>query len=431
MRITTVQPVYRPAIGGCEIYSHALVSRLRERHTVRVITVLNRQEDKLAHPDLWRNCLLHATRGGQRDEVDGVPVHLVSLSALERRLCYPMLRGYRHFETAAMALIERLFAAKIAPLIEDSDIVHVMHGGVSFLGRAAQRAAAARGIPFYFTPVLHEYHGWDHLLRDGAGAKGGRQHFGEQIPYVRKMPATYHDRYWAELARSADGVIALTDHEKGILVREGVAEERIHVTGIGPVVAAGGPSRDELRRRHGIGDAPLVLFLGRKHELKGVVEILQAAEKVWERFPEARFAFVGPVEGSTEAALSRYADHPGVIDLPEVSDAEKSGWYRACDLFVSPSVHESLGGVFLEAWTFGRPIVGGDIPPVREISMSGRTGILVSRRDPGQIAEAVLRLVSDPDEAARLGALGAERVRTRYSWEHIVERTESAFGATS
>jgi glycosyltransferase involved in cell wall biosynthesis len=226
-------------------------------------------------------------------------------------------------------------------------------------------------------------------------------------------------------------VIALTEHERELLSgKEGVEAARVHGPGGGPVGASDGPSGEEMRARYGLDGAPVVLFLGRKHELKGVGEILRAASTVWERFPKARFVFVGPTEGSTEALFAA-CDDPRVINVPPVSDDDKSGWLRACDLFVNPSVHESLGGVFLEAWAFGKPIVGGDIPPVREISQGGRSGILVQRRDPQQIAAAITRLLAEPDAARRLGELGAERVRTRYSWDHITKLTEAAYAAAA
>lgn len=426
MRISIILPVYWPAIGGCEIHTRALVNGLAARHEVRVVAMLNSQKDKLAHPDLWRNCLLYAKRGGERGDVDGVRVDLVSLSPWERRLYYPFIRAYRRFEVLAMAVVERVFARHIAELTRDAELIHVVHGGVSFLGRAAQRVARARGIPFVFTSVLHELAGWDHLLHDQEGATDPWD-----VPFIKKAPATYHDRYWAELVGSADAVIALTDHERALLVRlEEVEARRIHVTGVGPVVDESGPTAEQMRSRHGLGDAKVALFLGRKHELKGIGEILQAAARVWEDFPEARFVFAGPTEGRAAELLAQHAD-PRILDIPPVTDAEKSGWLRACDLLVNPSVLESLGGVFLEAWNFERPIVGGDIPPVREISAQGEAGILVQRRDPQQIAAAILRLFSHPEEAQSLGRRGAERVRTRYSWQHLTTLTETAYAAAT
>ena len=423
MRVTLVLPVYWPAIGGCEIHSRALVERLAERHEVRVVCVLNRQEEKLVHPDLWTTCLLYGRRNGESDEVDGVPVHLVGLSGGLRRVLYPAIRAYRRAEGPSMALLERAFAAIIAPHIQGADVVHVVHGGVSFLGRGARRAAEREGIPFVFTSVLHLFHGWDHLLEGGATTDPWN------VPYVRKMPATYHDRFWGELTIDADAVLALTEHERGMLVEEGVAAERIHVTGVGPVVDPGGPSRDEMRERHGIPEsAPLALFLGRKQELKGIGEILEAAPRVWERFPDARFAFVGPTEGGIEE-LFREAHDRRIVEVGPVDDAEKAGWLRACDVFVNPSVHESLGGVFLEAWHFGRPVVAGDIPPVREICGGGEGGILVERRDPAQIADALVRLFADPAAAREMGRWGKEHVARRYSWSTIAERTEAAYAA--
>lgn len=149
---------------------------------------------------------------------------------------------------------------------------------------------------------------------------------------------------------------------------------------------------------------------------------------VWERFPEARFAFVGPTEGGIEERF-REARDPRILEIGSVSGKDKAGWLRACDVFVNPSVHESLGGVFLEAWYYGRPVVAGDIPPVREICGHGDGGILVERRDPAQIAKALIGLFEDPEAAGRMGEWGRAHVEQRYAWSVIAQRTEGAYQA--
>jgi glycosyltransferase involved in cell wall biosynthesis len=96
-----------------------------------------------------------------------------------------------------------------------------------------------------------------------------------------------------------------------------------------------------------------------------------------------------------------------------------------------PSRHETFGLGYLEAWLHGRPVIGGDIPPLREVIDHGVDGLLV-RQHADDVARAVLRLLDDPQLRGAMGASGRAKVAARWDWDLVVDRLESAYArATS
>ncbi|MEN9240065.1 MAG: glycosyltransferase family 4 protein, partial [Thermostichales cyanobacterium SZTDM-1c_bins_54] len=101
-------------------------------------------------------------------------------------------------------------------------------------------------------------------------------------------------------------------------------------------------------------------------------------------------------------------------------------WLLACDLLCVPSVQESFGGVYTEAWSFGKPVIGCPIPAVAAVIADQKDGILVNQ-DPEAIAQGIIRILRDPEWARELGRRGFEKVKSRYGWEQLAEKTLAAY----
>jgi len=219
----------------------------------------------------------------------------------------------------------------------------------------------------------------------------------------------------------------MTDWEKGWFAGEGVDAARIVTTGMGPNAAR---SRDGLafRAAHGIpADAPLVLYIGRKERYKGYIHVLDAAELVWRRHPDTRFVFIG-IPGFYSSffdEFARYADER-IVDIERASGAEKSAALDACDVFAMPSLHETFGLGYLEAWLHERPVVGGDIPPLREVIAHGVDGFCVRQRA-DEVASAIQRLLDEPEMRSTMGRAGAAKLRERWDWDLVIDRVEEAY----
>jgi glycosyltransferase involved in cell wall biosynthesis len=202
----------------------------------------------------------------------------------------------------------------------------------------------------------------------------------------------------------------------------GVAEERIVVSGNGPIMAETARP-EEFREKHSIA-GPMVLFLGQHYDYKGFIQMLQAAPSVWARQPDTHFVFIGPDVGNSEAHFTR--TDPRVHRLGKVSLQEKSDALAAATLLCVPSTQEAFGGVYVEAWHYGRPVIGCRIPAVSEVISDGVDGLLVDQ-EMGQIADAIIEMIEDPSGTDAMGAAGKLKVEQMYGWEALARNTIGAY----
>lgn len=419
MKITIVLPVYWPAVGGCEIHTRELVRRLSAAHSLRVVTLINSQAAK-SGMELWFACVLRAPREADRYRDDGAEVVRLPLKSWEKGWLFPLVRMQSpklpaRLTAAAMEELTDRYASGLLPWIEGSDLVHSVHGGVSFLGYAALKAARRLGLPFAYTPVLH-------LPHPGNGAADGPA----KEPELHLSPRGWSDPVWKRLTEEADFLFTMTEFERGFFIRKGRSPETVMAVGVGPMVTPVEPARrSECLRKFELAGRDFVLFVGRNVPYKGIGVVLEAAPLVWERNPEILFVFAGPKEGDADAIFARHRDSR-VRVLGYVSDEEKSVLLDACTLFCMPSTQESLGGTFLEAWWFRKPVIGARIGPLEELAGDGEGGFLV-RPEPGEVAGRILLLLEAPALRDRMGVWGRQRVESRYTWEAIARTVDSAY----
>lgn len=277
---------------------------------------------------------------------------------------------------------------------------HTYKGGV--VGCLAARAAGVRGV--VFTP-----HG--HIFAKNAN-----------IPGVPSGGAKLEVLRWVTRAAQmcADRITALSDEDlnqqvslrlsprsKYCVIRNGIDAE-----------AFGGRVSD----RWGLGGFhPLLGTIGRLTSEKGHEVLMRAMPMVRKALPNAGVAIVGG--GELESSLRAQAGE-GVRLVGSVPSREI---LPAFDLYVHPSYYESQGLAILEAMAAGKPVIATDAGGVRDVVVHGRTGLLVPPGNPAALAEAVIRLAMDREEAARLAAEARERVRREYSLQAMLERYESLY----
>jgi glycosyltransferase involved in cell wall biosynthesis len=424
LKIAYILPVYWPAIGGCELHTHELVKRLSERHDIRVITLIDNQRDKLSH-ELWVACILNAPATSVEYNDNRAKVTRLPLTLMEKFVYFPLVRiqSPKLPDTVvrlAMEMLSNFYMKKLTKLIGGADILHCIHGGVSYFGYAAFKAARRLGIPFVYTPVLHLYHkDW---LKEMKESKICNKPF-VYNPQLYLSPRGWTDYFWYKLSSEADALIAMTDFEKNFYIQHGISAEKVHRVGVGPLVAD--DSTSDLRQKYNLCNKKMVLFLGRNVAYKGIEGLLMAASLVWKKLPDTYFFFAGPKEGNSEEIFNQYNDRRIKV-LGFVSESEKTALLKACDVFCMPSLEESLGGTFLEAWMFEKPIIGAKIPPLSELTSNGEGGFLVNPV-PEEIAEKIVLLLQDQELCNRMGQWGKKRVLDNYTWEIITQKMEDIY----
>ncbi len=184
-------------------------------------------------------------------------------------------------------------------------------------------------------------------------------------------------------------------------------------------------ARAEIRRRHRLGEAPVVLCVSRLVARKGQDTLVKALPAIRRQVPGATLLLVG--DGPRRAALQRLAEScgvaGGVVCTGPVPWSELPAHYAAGDVFAMPCRTrgrgldvEGLGLVYLEAAAAGLPVVAGDAGGARETVRAGDTGDLVNGRDVAAVARTVGTLLADPERAATMGRRGRRWMLQEWSW---------------
>jgi glycosyltransferase involved in cell wall biosynthesis len=253
---------------------------------------------------------------------------------------------------------------------------------------------------------------------------------------IDQVPSTYRTRWDVRrerlLARAADVLVTHSAAHRERMAEElCVRVDRIRVIPHGIPPADGG--------RRGNLAVPAVVFVGRMEKRKGTLDLLRAAPRVLEEFPDTHFVFIGSDRphcpgGRTHAEYVR-DELPGsvrrrILLLGRLPDEEVERWRRRATVFAAPSVYESFGLVFLEAMRWGVPVIGTRAGGIPEVVEDGRTGLLVAPGQPGELAEAILRLLRSPTLRAELGEAGRAVATGRFGIAQAAERIEQLYQQT-
>ena len=173
-----------------------------------------------------------------------------------------------------------------------------------------------------------------------------------------------------------------------------------------------------------------VLFVGRLVEKKGCTYLLDAMPEILRRHADTRLRIVG--SGPEEEVLKRQADRLGVAHAVTfhgaVNNAEIPNLYRRATVFVAPSIvtaqgdQEGLGLVLVEALACGCPSVASDLPAIRDVIIHEDTGWLVPQKSPEAIANAVVKLLSEPSLRRQLAVNGRAHAIRNFDWGIVSSR---------
>jgi len=191
------------------------------------------------------------------------------------------------------------------------------------------------------------------------------------------------------------------------------------------VLVAGSGVDIDFFRADAPGDGtPLVILASRMLWDKGVGEFVEAARSLLAQGVQARFALVGDTDAGNPSAvpmeqLRKWRDEGCV---------EWWGWRPDIQAVIAkshivclPSYREGIPRILIEAASCGRPLIATDAPGCREIVQDGVNGLLVAVKDSRSLAEAMHKLLIDPDLRARMGRKGRELVLSRFSLEDVLD----------
>ena len=168
-----------------------------------------------------------------------------------------------------------------------------------------------------------------------------------------------------------------------------------------------------------------VMHVGRYDEVKDFITLDKAWEKVNKKNPEVDFYQIGG--GDKVVNIIKSVNFTAQPNTDQKTLIEK--WYPIADVVVSSSTSESFGKVLVEANACGKPVVSTATTGAKEIIKDGYNGYLVPIGDAQALADKILYLLNNPDEAKKMGENGRELVKEKYGdntekiinyWQEIV-----------
>jgi D-inositol-3-phosphate glycosyltransferase len=239
----------------------------------------------------------------------------------------------------------------------------------------------------------------------------------------------------AEVIACSDAILANCEAERTQLCRlYGADPARVEIVPPGVDHAFFSPGdRSGARFALGLGDHPVLLFVGRIQPLKGADVAIRALAELGR--PDATLLVVGGPSGAEgeaeEQRVHRLVDELGLTGrvrfVPPQPHHLLSTYYRAADVCLVPSRSESFGLVALEAAACGTPVVAAAVGGLRTLVDDGRTGFLVDSRDAGEYAACAAKILADPRLAADLSAAAAHRA-AGYTWSTTAGRLRRLYG---
>lgn len=186
--------------------------------------------------------------------------------------------------------------------------------------------------------------------------------------------------------------------------------------------------RGQVRRALGIApEARVIALAARLTEQKGLQYLLHALPAVIARHPDVVLLVAGdgPLRPALEALAAELGVAPHVRFLGMRDDI--AALLRACDVYALPSVWEGLPMAVLEAMAAGLPVVGTDVGGVGTAVAHEVTGLLVPKRDPARLAEALVAVLGDRVLRRRLGDEARRVFERRFTAEAMARAYEALY----
>lgn len=384
LRVLTVVPYFFPAwaYGGIPRLAYGLSRALQQRgHDVRVITTdALDAESRLPYGEA---------------NVEGL--HVFRFRNLSNRLAY---RHQLFLPLGARDVLRKSVA--------QADVVH-LHGYWHLLNNAAVAAANELGRPVILTPN------------------------GTLLPHERKtrVKAAWHQVFGKPVIERVDRFIAVSRAELNQFHRAGLDPDRVDLVHNGLDLAEfeSLPDRGTFRRAHGIGERPIVLYLGKITPRKGVTHLVGAMARLRDLNP------VLVVAGNDMAGVrSGLEERVRELDLQEnvrfvglLTGPERLAALSDADVLVYPSTEEIFGLVPFEGLMCGTPAVVTDDCGCGELVAQARAGELVRYGDEAMLAGSLRALLADPTRRRRMVARGRTFIEKHFAWPRIATQTEAVY----
>jgi glycosyltransferase involved in cell wall biosynthesis len=325
-------------------------------------------------------------------------------SSLRNLRTYPLLSLLREPTTIYW---ENLYAINACEVINKNDI-NLIHAHFAYPeGLVGLLAKKRTGKPLVVT-----IHGYDILVEPSIGY-GVR--LSKRIDAIVRRVLNY-----------ADAVIAASQATFNEACKIVTSVDKVRLIPNGVDVQKFDPNLDDSKIRKKLGiEGYTVIFALRSHEPKyGLEYLIRATPMVTRERGDVVLVIAG--DGSLrhyhEQLATKLSVKEKTIFTGRIPQHEVPYYYAMSDIVVVPSLQEAFGLVVSEAMACGKPVIGTNVGGIPDQIIDGCNGFLVQPRNPAEIAEKILWLISNPKEARRMGMNGRKFVEKQFDMKDRVNR---------
>ena len=369
MKILQVVPFFTPARGGSVIVPYYLSKELSKRgYEVTIITTDFEFDEEYA-------------KTVQKEGVKVMAFKCVANIGLF--LISPSMKKWLKIE------------------IKKFDVIH-LHNFRSYQNVVVHHYAKKYGIPY----VL-QAHG--SVLR---------------IIEKQKLKKIY-DMFWGyKILKDASKVIAVSNIEVEQYKQLGAGENKIDVisNGINIESFKNLPERNQFKRKYGIREKYMILFLGRVHRIKGIDFLIKSFSRLTKEIDDTVLVIAGQDDGYKREAkvlAKNLGLHGRVKFTGSIDGKDKLPAYVDADVLVYPSIFEIFGLVPFEAIMCGTPVIVTDDCGCGELIKEAKAGYLVHYGDVEGLEDKILEAFAHPEDCKRMVKSGKEYIIKNLSWDNI------------
>ncbi|GIU40436.1 glycosyltransferase [Shewanella sp. MBTL60-112-B2] len=167
---------------------------------------------------------------------------------------------------------------------------------------------------------------------------------------------------------------------------------------------------ENLRKKYKIGNGPLLIFVGRLVDVKGVEDLLYALSILKAKLANIRLLILGegPLRSPLESLAKELNISNNVVFTGWVESKDIINYLTASDIFIGPSKRSADGSVeaqgisFIEAMQAGTPVIASNVGGIVDVIQHEKTGLLVAQENPEQVASSVLRILDDKELESKI-----------------------------
>lgn len=256
------------------------------------------------------------------------------------------------------------------------------------------------------------------------GAIHFANHQGKQVVSSKTLEAIKASEYY----------MCNTEYEKKMLATLGVPAEMIVVTGTAvDIELFANGNRNTFREENNINnDEILIGYIGRLEATKSIDILVDAFIKALKQNNKLRLV----IAGYESAYLEQLRNYIQTLDSKytkfiyfklNLETVDKINIYHSLDIFILPSINESFGIVFLEAWSCKKPVIGTDIGAIASVINDGVDGLLMKPNNIDSLAEKIILFAENDQMRQEFGNNGYEKTKNNFTWEIVTKKYRDTY----